>query len=63
MQDAFIVKWKLELADQEIKLLSPQLKKAFAQLSEGNTNFYLYDFDITQYYINTPTFTELINTL
>ena len=29
LQDAYIVKWKLELADQEIKDLSPRLRNAF----------------------------------
>ena len=45
------------------KIIITTTKKAFAQLSEGNTNFYLYDFDITQDYINIPNFTELRNTL
>ena len=48
MQSAYIVTYKIALADEEINELIPKLEEALLQLKNGAIKFYLLDFDVTQ---------------
>ncbi len=52
LNSAYIITYKLELADEEIKMLHPKLEKTLKQLQDGAILFYILDFDVTQDKLN-----------
>ena len=59
-EDAYIVTYKIELADEEIHEMLPKLKTAMENtFNKLFYSFYLLDFDITQDYYNNANYGEL----
>ena len=62
LEDAYIITYKIELADEKIAELHPKLIKVLKELGELNNLFFLLDYDITKDYYNSADYILLKNT-